>query len=452
MPKQSEQIDLKLDKTALALIPHLQQFGGMWMMEESRMAYLADSISATDLGAHMRGVFDPPVVSDYMEINDGVAVISVEGTLMKHAMSMGMATSTVLIRKAIRQATDDPNVVAILLAMESPGGTAAGTMEVAQEIQRARKTKPVYGHATDLMASACYWIGSQCEKLFANEMALVGSIGTYHIVTDLSGRFAAEGIKVHVIRAGEFKGAGARGTEVTPSQVAHFSEVISRMNDHFVEGVATGRNVTVDVARAWADGRTYIAADAMAMGLIDGVQSLEDSLLSARDSVKSQTAKRSPKSSVQPVKRQGQSMSKDTDVSAAVTPKDIRAACPGCSSDFVVACLDNQHSLERCQELHMESLAKENAEMSTKVETLEKDNATLKAKVEKLEANASSKGVGVEGMPSDGKAVSDGSASESFWSSVDKVQSDKGCTRAKAIQIVNQREPELRRAMLDEQN
>jgi protease-4 len=130
-----------------------------------------------------------------------VAVISLTGKLMKQQASMGGGTSTVQARRDIRAAASDPDIGAILLRIDSPGGTAAGTKELADEITAAKTKKPVWAYVEDMAASAAYWAASQASRIIANETALVGSIGTYGVVQDTSGMAAMEGVKVHVIRS-----------------------------------------------------------------------------------------------------------------------------------------------------------------------------------------------------------------------------------------------------------
>ena len=125
----------------------------------------------------------------------GVAVIAISGILEKR--------QTHHVRSLLRNATEDERVVGILLVIDSPGGTVAGTADLAASIRSAAKVKPVHAFVEDLAASAAYWAASQAGKVFANtNTAMVGSIGTYAVLIDSSEMANKAGIKVHVIRAG----------------------------------------------------------------------------------------------------------------------------------------------------------------------------------------------------------------------------------------------------------
>jgi ClpP class serine protease len=99
-------------------------------------------------------------------------------------------------------------------------GSYPGRTNWQADVREANKKKPVTAYIEDLGASAAYWVASQAGKIYSNEPGFVGSIGTYLVVEDWSG--AAEGAwasKVHVVKAGEFKGAGYPGTPVTDAQL-----------------------------------------------------------------------------------------------------------------------------------------------------------------------------------------------------------------------------------------
>jgi signal peptide peptidase SppA len=260
-------------------IPYYEQWLGPWAMQENAFLQTFDLFKKLDLHLHLdQQRIQQAAPSRLQQMAGEIAVIDLTGKLMKQAASMGGGTSTVQARREIRAAANNEKVSAILLRIDSPGGTAAGTQELAQEIAAAGKGKPVWAYVEDMAASAAYWAASQADKIIANATAIVGSIGTYGVVQDLSGAAAMQGVKVHVIRAGAHKGAGTPGTEITAEQLADMQRIVNGLNEHFLSGVRSGRGTKIANLEEIADGRAWLAAEAKSMGLIDGIGSFDQTL------------------------------------------------------------------------------------------------------------------------------------------------------------------------------
>lgn len=208
---------------------------------------------------------------------NGMAIIPIRGHLMKGRSSFG-GSSTIQARRMLRQAAADTTFTGIMMFVESPGGTAAGTLELAEEVKAARGAKPVRAHIQDIGASAAFWVASQADRLTANPTAQVGSIGSIAVVVDSSKQAEQRGLVVHAISTGEFKGAGVPGTEVTEKHLAKFQQEVDDVNQFFLEGVQQGRKLTDVQLRRVSTGELWIAARAQQMQLIDGVESWEAAL------------------------------------------------------------------------------------------------------------------------------------------------------------------------------
>lgn len=165
-----------------------------------------------------------------------------------------------------------------MLRIDSPGGSVAGTSDLAEAVKQANAKKPVYAYAEDCCCSAAYWVASQGRRLLSNSTAIVGSIGTFAVVWDSSGMYAEAGIKVHVVASAPLKGAGTDGQAITDEMLADWQREISEINDVFVAGVSKGRSMPIATARDLADGRVHVGANAEALGLIDGVASFDAAL------------------------------------------------------------------------------------------------------------------------------------------------------------------------------
>jgi signal peptide peptidase SppA len=261
------------------MIPHLDQWLGVWAMLPDRLAALHQWAMGVDLHVHLQSEQARAAASVGMgqpaPVHNGIATIGIYGPMMKHQASIGRSTSTLLARRQVRQATADPNVSAILLHIDSPGGTVAGTAELAADVAAAAAAKPTIAYLEDVGASAAYHVASQARRIYANAAALVGSIGTFGVVYDSSRKAERDGIKVHVVRAGAFKGYGTPGTEITAAQLAEHQRLVDGLQAHFTRAVAAGRRMSLADAGKLADGRVHLAADALALRLIDGVQTLD---------------------------------------------------------------------------------------------------------------------------------------------------------------------------------
>lgn len=256
-------------------------------------------------------------------VHNGTAIVTIAGAIMKKASKFG-GTSSVATRQAIRKAVQDESVTSILLHIDSPGGTVAGTGDLAADVKAANVVKPVHAHIDDLGASAAYWVASQAERITANPTGEVGSIGTVLRLEDTSGMYTAQGIKVHVISTGKFKGAGFDGAPITDEHLAMFQQEVDDLNEHFLQGVAKGRKGKMSLAqvREAADGRVHIAAKAMAMGLIDDVASLESAFAFIQKNPRQKAAASpapAPADFIQPIQSQAPEASPRGDAPSAVT-------------------------------------------------------------------------------------------------------------------------------------
>lgn len=211
-----------------------------------------------------------------LDVRDGVAHIPIRGTIMKSVprifkrFGIG-ATGTLETQDLISKALDDQRVTAIQLDVESPGGVVKGVDELAQMIFDARGEKPISAHATDLMASAAYWVASQAERITANAMCTAGSIGVYTTALDSSAAAEKQGVKVHVISSHELKGAGMPGTRLTDAQLADMQRLVDQYAARFNAAVARGRGHQDHVVKASATGQVWLADEAKERGLIDDV-------------------------------------------------------------------------------------------------------------------------------------------------------------------------------------
>ena len=212
------------------------------------------------------------------------AILGLKGPITKKPTSMGYlfgGTSTIQSISALRAMEADPDVKNILMWCETPGGECKGGSELADQIRATNLVKPITAYIDDLCASMGYFMASQCSAIYMNRMGLTGSISVISVVPDLSAAAAMKGVKVHVFTAdgGEtYKGAGTEGTAITPEQQAYFKALVNHYGDDFKAAIQMGRGLTDEQTKAAAIGKLFNASEAKAMGLIDGVCSLDECL------------------------------------------------------------------------------------------------------------------------------------------------------------------------------
>lgn len=179
----------------------------------------------------------------------------------------------------IRALANDADVSAIVLDVDSPGGSVFGIPEVAEEIRSARARKPVVAVANAMAASAAYWIASQATELVVTPSGQVGSIGVYTLHEDLSASLKEEGIEVSVISAGKYKIEANPFGPLGDEARAAIQKQVDNYYGMFAKDVAKGRGVDISAVRSgFAEGRMANAKDAVAMGMADRVATLDEVL------------------------------------------------------------------------------------------------------------------------------------------------------------------------------
>ena len=420
-------------------VPQIDQYFGVWAMREDVLRSAVERANLIDIKAHVGetlaagGMSNEGRSSGYEMLPGGIAVIDLAGPLMKFAGgSMSAGTSTVNARRQIRDAATNEAVNAILLRIDSPGGTVSGTQDLADEVAAAGALKPVEAYIEDQAASAAYWVASQASRINSNSSALVGCIGTYATLVDSSGAAAMKGFKVSVVRAGQFKGMGASGTEITPDHLAEAQRVVDGLNQHFLTGVASGRKMSAESVAAIADGRIHLAADALKMGLIDSVESFDQTVARMRAAMKPVT------------KPKGKAMSESVAAPVAqpvVTIHDLRAACPGADDTFLVGQLTNNATTASASAAWL-------VEMNARLTASQAEATALKA-VKPVAEKPGVAPIQASGKPTTVAEQNEGSAIAQWNAAIDeKVK--PGTTRQQAAVMVAKEQPALQQAYIDE--
>jgi signal peptide peptidase SppA len=186
--------------------------------------------------------------SSPLSVENGVGVIGICGPMLRRpdlfSRILFNATDSEEILSAVREAGDRPDVDAVFLDIDSPGGTVSGTPELAQAVADVNRKKPVYAFSSGLMCSAAYWVGSQAQAIYVTPSARIGSIGVIQPVVDDSEALKNAGIKVEVFAAGKFKSIGTPGVPLTDAQRELIQSNIAETAQDFHDAVlARGRKI-----------------------------------------------------------------------------------------------------------------------------------------------------------------------------------------------------------------
>ncbi|WP_338103161.1 signal peptide peptidase SppA [Methanolapillus millepedarum] len=200
-----------------------------------------------------------------------IAVINIHGTMATGELPYGSGyAGSDTVCGYIRQAANDKSVKAIVLRVNSPGGSPACAQEIVEEINRAQEMgKPVVVSMGDVAASAAYYVSAQADYIYADSGTTTGSIGVINTHVDYSEAYEKEGINVEVIKSGEMKDIGASWRPYTSQEKVYMQGIIDEQYEVFVNDIADGRNMSVSDVKNLSDGRPYTGQTAMELGLVD---------------------------------------------------------------------------------------------------------------------------------------------------------------------------------------
>jgi len=183
------------------------------------------------------------------------------------------------VLEAFRRAEEDPSIKAVVIRVDSPGGTAAASQEVAQAVARVKKAgKKVVTSMGDMAASGAYWIAADSDRIFANPATITGSIGVLIQTVELTGLYGKLGIDWETFKSGPHKDMGSASRPLTPEERAIFQAMVDDIYDQFVDRVARGRGMARDEVLTLADGRVFTGRQAKEAGLVDELGDLRDAV------------------------------------------------------------------------------------------------------------------------------------------------------------------------------
>jgi signal peptide peptidase SppA len=267
----------------------LEALARPWFLEPQSAAYFASIVHKLFSGEPITEFEDAPTEFAFVvnaagnriggiedAADNGVAVINLQGAVMKYDYCGAPGTQSLM--KALDQANNNPSVSAIVLQIDSPGGSVDGTQQFANAIKNSKK--PVVAYANGMMASAAMWIGSAAKtRIASSNTDIIGSIGTMASWADYKGMYESKGIKLHEVYASDStqKNIGFREAS-NGNYDPLIKSTLDPLNDQFISSVKA--NIPA-VDQTVFNGAHYIATEAKKKGLVDKIGSFESAVKTA---------------------------------------------------------------------------------------------------------------------------------------------------------------------------
>jgi protease-4 len=210
------------------------------------------------------------------QASDAVGLIYIEGTIGTGISGSVGAVDTEAVLEYVRQAESSRRVKAIVVYINSPGGSPLPADLMYRALRDA--TKPVVVAMGDVAASGGYYIAAGADKIYAHPATITGSIAVYGRLINAAQLFETLGVEGIIVRSGASKAIGNVFERPTEEQLAIEQGIVDELHDLFVRSVAEGRSMDEQDVRALADGRPYTAQQALDLGLVDGIGTLSDAI------------------------------------------------------------------------------------------------------------------------------------------------------------------------------
>lgn len=205
-------------------------------------------------------------------------VITAEQSEMNPFMPTGGTSSETVVQQ-IDEAIKDDNIKAVVMRVNSPGGSAAASQEIFTAIQRYRQSgKKIIVSMGDVAASGGYFVAAPADIIYANPATLTGSIGVIMQLLNYEGLFDLIGLDEVTLKAGKYKDIGSPNRPMTPEEKKILQNILDEVHEQFKEAVMEGRGMTKNDVDKIATGEIWSGRQAKDLGLVDELGGLKDAL------------------------------------------------------------------------------------------------------------------------------------------------------------------------------
>lgn len=211
--------------------------------------------------------------TDIFAKKEGVGIVDLKGLII----------SPEQVLKHLTEFRHNPNVKAIVLRIDSPGGSVGASQEIYKEVMRTNEVKPVIASMGSMGASGGYYAALGAENIIANPGTMTGSIGVIIKFPNLEGLFEKIGYRSEVIKSGPLKDVGASNRPMSEKERQLMQELIDNVYGQFVRDIAAARGMEKNSVEELADGRIYTGEQALGVGLIDSLGNFTDAITIAAE-------------------------------------------------------------------------------------------------------------------------------------------------------------------------
>jgi protease-4 len=209
----------------------------------------------------------------------GISVIRMEGTMVTGQAADAETIGSEVVGRELRNAADDPMVEAIVLRVNSPGGTPAAAQEIIRDLEYAKSKKPVVVSMGDMGTSAAYYVSAHADKIYANPDTFTAGIGVIWRFSDISRWMEKEGFNVSIVKSGSKKDMGTTSRPISDEEQIYAQKIVNDSFENFITDVISQR----PIARSDIDdGRIIRGADAIRLHLVDEIGNLNDAISGAK--------------------------------------------------------------------------------------------------------------------------------------------------------------------------
>lgn len=280
---------------------HLADRGGLLAGDDAVTAGLADKALYFDeviqelkdatRRAREWATFEQVSVTDYIDAIDPdtdptegakrIAVVFAEGEIVDGSDVVDAGGDT--IARLLRQARLDDDVAAVVLRVNSPGGSASASEVILREVKLTREKKPIVVSMGSLAASGGYWIACAADEIVAEPNTITGSIGVFGMFPSFRDLLGSVGITVDVVATAPHADMVSVYRPKTEEELAIFQDLVNRTYDDFLDRVSQGRKLDRETVHVIAQGRVWSGKDAVELGLVDRLGGFDEALRRAAE-------------------------------------------------------------------------------------------------------------------------------------------------------------------------